>query len=221
MPTLLFDIDGTLIRTGGAGKAAMEAALRSAFDVAEIRDVVPFGGRTDPDIGRDLLRVHDLDPSPENYVRLREAYLRHLEPCLHANGGHVLPGVTELLSRLRTAGRRMGLLTGNVRAGARVKLAHFGLWDHFAFGGFGDDLHDRDEVARAALAAARAIHGEPATRDVWVIGDTPLDVKCARAIGARVVAVTTGWNSKADLAGADIVLDDLADDRNLPADWFR
>ncbi len=221
MPTLFFDIDGTLIRTGGAGKAAMEAALRTAFGVADIRDTIPYGGRTDPDIGRDLLRVHDLDPTPANAERLRDAYLRHLGPCLTAIRGHVLPGIAELLAKLRAANRRVGLLTGNLEAGARVKLDHFGLWNHFSFGGFGDDCHDRDDVARAALAAARAVHGE-ALNDLWVIGDTPLDVKCARAIGARCVAVATGWNSAAELAaaGADLALEDLSDFRRLPAEWF-
>lgn len=222
MPTIFFDIDGTLIRTGGAGKAAMEAALRSAFGVEEILDTVPYGGRTDPDIGRDLLRVHDLDPTPTNYERLRDAYLRHLAPSLNAYPGRVLPGIEELLARLRAANRRVGLLTGNIRAGARVKLDHFGLWDRFSFGGFGDGCHDRDDVARTALAAARAAHGE-ALDDLWVIGDTPMDVKCARAIGAKCLAVATGWNSPAELAaaGADLVLADLADSRSLPTDWFE
>jgi phosphoglycolate phosphatase len=221
MATLFFDIDGTLIRTGGAGKAAMEAALRTAFDIAEIRDTIPYGGRTDPDIGRDLLRVHDLEPTTANYDRLREAYLSHLEPCLRTVCGHVLPGIVELLAELRSANRRVGLLTGNIEAGARVKLEHFGLWESFSFGGFGDGRHDRDDVARAALAAARARHGER-LHDLWVIGDTPLDVKCARAIGAKCVAVATGWNSTAELAaaGADLALDDLSDFRKLPAEWF-
>jgi phosphoglycolate phosphatase-like HAD superfamily hydrolase len=222
MPTLLFDIDGTLVRTGGAGKAAMEAALRSAFGVTTIRDVVPFGGRTDPDIGRDLLRVHDLEPSAENYVKLRDAYLTHLRPSLHANGGHVLPGVAELLKRLHGK-RRMGLLTGNLRAGAMHKLAHFGLWDYFRFGGFGDVHHDRDDVARAAVAALKEHHPDYRTADVWVIGDTPLDVKCARAIGAKVVAVATGWNTLDELAatGPDLALADLSDFCKLPPSWFE
>lgn len=223
MPTLLFDIDGTLVRSGGAGKAAMEAALVTAFGIVEIRDVVPYGGRTDPAIGYDLLHVHGLDPTPANYTRLRDAYLHHLPPCLAANGGHVLPGVRELLARLQSARRRIGLLTGNSREGACRKLDHFGLWDDFPFGGFGDDHHDRDDVARSALAAARAAHPAAEIREVWVIGDTPLDVKCARAIGAKSVAVATGWTSAAELAaaGADLVLADLSDCGKLPSDWFE
>ncbi len=221
MLTLLFDIDGTLIRTGGAGKHAMEAALRTAFGVTEIRDEVPFSGRTDPAIGRDLLAVHGLDPTPENYDKLREAYLSHLGPSLLANGGEVLPGVVDLLKRLHGK-RRMGLLTGNVRAGAMHKLSHFGLWDYFAFGGFGDIHHDRDDVARSALSALKDHSSDYRPADVWVIGDTPLDVKCARAIGAKVVAVATGWHSLDELHASepDLTLADLSDFQKLPASWF-
>ena len=222
MPTLLFDIDGTLIRTGAAGKAAMEAALRTAFGLTTIRDEVPYSGRTDPAIGRDLLRVHDLEPTDANYAKLSEAYLQHLSPSLHANGGNVLPGVTDLLKQLHGK-RRMGLLTGNVREGARQKLAYFGLWDYFRFGGFGDVHHDRDDVARAALASLNEHATDFKREDVWVIGDTPLDVKCARAIGAKAVAVATGWHSLDELAAtdADLVLADLSDFRKLPAYWFE
>jgi phosphoglycolate phosphatase-like HAD superfamily hydrolase len=223
MPIILFDIDGTLVRTGGAGKAAMEAALAAAFGVAELRDEVPYSGRTDVAIGRDLLRVHGIEPTPENQLRLREAYLTHLPGSLTSRGGTVCPGVPELIAAV--AGRPgvvLGLLTGNVRRGAMHKLAHFGLWDHFACGGFGDDHTDRDDVARAALAAVREHLGrdvDPA--DVWVIGDTPLDVSCARAIGANAVAVATGWHPIEELAGhnPDLLFDDLSDHARLLAAW--
>ncbi len=108
----------------------------------------------------------------------------------------------------------MGLLTGNVRAGAKAKLGHFGLFDNFAFGGFGDHHFDRDDVAREALAEVRRHVGDHVqSEQVWVIGDTPLDVRCARAIGASVAAVATGIHTLADLAdtGADLVLPNLAD----------
>src|SRR3954468_11477528 len=126
MPIILFDIDGTLVRTGGAGKVAMETALVAAFGVTELRDDVPYSGRTDVAIGRDLLRVHGIDPTPENQQKLREAYLAHLPGSLKSKGGTVCPGVPELLAAV--AGRPgvvLGLLTGNVRRGAMHKLGHF------------------------------------------------------------------------------------------------
>ncbi len=223
MPIILFDIDGTLVRTGGAGKAAMEGALVAAFGVAELRDGVPYSGRTDVAIGRDLLRVHGIDPTPANQQALRDAYLAHLPGSLQAKGGTVCPGVPELLAALAgKPGVMLGLLTGNVRTGARTKLAHFGLWNFFTCGGFGDDHFDRDDVARSALASARETLGSDVNpADVWVIGDTPLDVSCARAIGANAVAVATGWHPMEELAGhkPDLIFADLSDHSRLLAVW--
>ena len=223
MPVLLFDIDGTLVRTGGAGKAAMESALRTAFGVSEIRDTVPYSGRTDRAITRDLLRVHDIDPSPANQLRLGEAYLAHLPVCLKQHSGVVCPGVNELLAELhRREGVVLGLLTGNVRAGASQKLAHFGLWDFFACGGFGDEHFERDDVARMAVAEVCNHLGRDVDPcDVWVIGDTPLDVKCARAVGARVVAVATGWHPIEELRShnPDLTLADLSNLAELLGVW--
>ncbi|MGL6095014.1 MAG: HAD family hydrolase, partial [Fimbriiglobus sp.] len=219
MPILLFDIDGTLVRTGGAGKAAMETALAAEFGLTEIDDSVPYSGRTDRAIGRDLLAVHGIEPTAENQQRLHEAYLGRLPGNLRTIPGVVCPGIEPLLAKLRPrADVVLGLLTGNARRGAAAKLAHFGMWDAFAVGGFGDDHSDRDDVARAAVAAVAGYVGRAVDpTDVWVIGDTPLDVKCARAIGAKAVAVATGWNPIAELheTGADFVLPDLSDPRLL------
>src|SRR5262245_5653552 len=122
MAIVLFDIDGTLVRTSGAGKAAMEAGLVAAFGVARLRDEVPYSGRTDTAIGRDLLQVHCIDPSPENQLKLREAYLAHLPDSLKQRGGTVCPGVTELLNTVAgKPGVVLGLLTGNVQRGAQHK----------------------------------------------------------------------------------------------------
>ncbi|MBY0512715.1 MAG: haloacid dehalogenase-like hydrolase [Gemmataceae bacterium] len=220
---LLWDIDGTLVRSGGAGKAAMEAALRSAFGVPEVRDGVPYSGRTDGAIARDLLAVHDLDPSPANVQKLQAAYLDRLPDALANRPGEVCPGIAGLLPVLaERPDVVLGLLTGNVRAGARVKLGHFGLWDYFSCGGFGDGHHDRDDVARSAVADVRRHLGrdiDPA--DIWVIGDTPLDVQCARAVGAKAVAVATGWHPGDELTacGPDLFLDDLSDHAPLFAAW--
>ena len=223
MPIILFDIDGTLIRTGGAGKLAMESALATAFGVTEIRDEVSYSGRTDTAITRDLLRVHGIDPTPQNQQALRDAYLARLPAGLTAKGGNVCPGVVELLAALMGKPNTvLGLLTGNVRAGAQIKLGHFGLWGFFTCGGFGDSHFDRDDVARAAMDSARAHLGRDISpTDVWVIGDTPLDVSCARAIGANSVAVATGWHLAAELAACapDLFFDDLSDHSRLLAAW--
>jgi phosphoglycolate phosphatase len=223
MPILLFDIDGTLVRTGGAGKAAMESGLRAEFGIAEIRDVVPYSGRTDRAIARDLLRVHGIDPTPANQVRLQNAYLSRLPESLRTHGGKVCPGIPELLAHLRPRpGVVLGLLTGNIRTGAQHKLGHFGLWDYFACGGFGDDHFERDDVARTAVAEVRAHLGRDFDAgDVWVIGDTPLDVQCARAVGAKVVAVATGWHPAEELAGhdPDYLFADLSDHDELLRVW--
>lgn len=213
MTVLLFDIDGTLVRTNGAGKAAMEGALRDAFGVENILDVVPYSGRTDPAIGHDLLRVHGLPVTPENLQRLTSEYLQRLPAALDRFGGIVLPGVRELIGELQRRDEvRLGLLTGNVIAGATIKLSFFNLWSSFAFGGFGDGRVHRDDVAREALMQAKQ-HG-PVTLDrCWVIGDSPHDVSCTRAIGAKVLAVATGWHSLDELAkcNPDHATPDLSD----------
>ncbi|HEY8505762.1 MAG TPA: HAD family hydrolase [Gemmataceae bacterium] len=223
MRVIFFDIDGTLIRSGGAGKAAMEAALRDAFGVREVRGDIPFSGRTDRAIGRDLLAAHGIEPTPENRARLEAAYLEHLPGSLARVAGCVLPGVAALMAELAARERMaLGLLTGNVRRGARAKLSHYGLWDYFPFGGFGDRHFERDDVAREALSeAARHLGRPPDPSDVWVVGDTPLDVRCARAIGAKAVAVATGWHSPEELAAArpDWLLADFSDPAELLAAW--
>ena len=212
MVVLLFDIDGTLIQTGGAGGAALMTAFSDLFDVAEPKEV-PFSGRTDRGIVRSLFRAHGIDDTDLNWHRLKDEYLRRLTIYLPQREGLVLPGIERLLDHLSARqGVAVGLLTGNVRDGARMKLEHFRLFHHFAFGGYGDHHVDRDDVAREALAACRAhlCHEVLADR-VWVIGDTPFDVRCARAIGARVAAVATGWHSRDRLAATapDLLLDDF------------
>lgn len=223
MLTLLFDIDGTLIRTHGAGKAAMETALRRAFGVSHINDTVPYSGRTDRAIGRDLLTVHGLEATAENVSRLTETYLAELPHQLAQLGGEVCHGVNAVIEAThRRPDVLLGLLTGNVRRGAATKLSHFGLWDYFPVGGFGDDHFDRDDVARTALRSAERHLDRPLDPNrVWVIGDTPLDISCARAIGAKAVAVATGWHSHDELLAhnADLLLHDLGDVAGLLTTW--
>jgi len=158
MYVCLFDIDGTLISSGGAGKVALEAALADEFGITGLIEKLELSGRTDRAIIRDLFRMHVIDETPDNLRRLTAAYLRRLHECLERNNGRVLPGVKDLLVQLCTRKDVLvGLLTGNVRAGARVKLGHFGLFDHFAVGGYGDYHFDRDDVAREALTEVKRI----------------------------------------------------------------
>ncbi|WP_162660494.1 HAD family hydrolase [Tuwongella immobilis] len=224
MSILLFDIDGTLIRTSGAGKSAMEAALAGVFAVTELRDEVSYSGRTDPAIGLDLLRVHGIDPTDAHNDLLHSAYLQHLPTSLERFGGTVLPGIREVMGLLHGhPDVRLGLLTGNSYHGAQAKLMHFGLWHYFRFGGFGDGRHDRDDVARDALAAAQQyLNGPVDPETVYVIGDTPLDIRCARAIGAKAVAVATGWHPRSELAEhqPDWLFDDFSQASELVALWL-
>jgi phosphoglycolate phosphatase-like HAD superfamily hydrolase len=210
----LFDIDGTLLNSGGAGKIAIETALTEDFGVT-IRTHVPFSGRTDRAIARDLMHFHDIAVTPENAQRLVRGYLQRLPAALAAHNGRVLPGIVSLLSALDERDDvAVGLLTGNIREGARVKLGHYSLYEHFTFGGFGDHHFERDDVARDALAEIHQRYGTAVLPErVWVIGDTPLDVQCARAIGARAVAVATGLHTVDQLRATepDLLVADLAD----------
>jgi phosphoglycolate phosphatase-like HAD superfamily hydrolase len=222
MLVCLFDIDGTLLSSGGAGKAALEKALVDDLGIP-LSVHVPYSGRTDRAIIRDLLHRHGVQETPQLVQKLLDGYLRRLPDCLCKHNGCVLPGIPELLQRLgRCEDVAVGLLTGNVRAGAKAKLGHFGLFEHFRFGGFGDLHFDRNDVAREALAAIHA-HGHTAVTpdNIWVIGDTPLDVECARAIGARVAAVATGYHTIEHLVETkpDVLLPNLADPTPLLRRW--
>jgi phosphoglycolate phosphatase-like HAD superfamily hydrolase len=213
MHIVLFDIDGTLISSGGAGKAALEKALAEEFGITHLIEKLQLSGRTDRAIIGDLFRLHALDDTAANRQRLTAAYLRNLPESLAKRGGRVLPGIAALLELLSVRDDvALGLLTGNVRAGAKVKLGHFNLYDYFAFGGFGDHHLDRDDVAREALAEVeQRFNGRHAPERIWVVGDTPLDIRCARAIGARAVAVATGWHTEEELTAhePDLFLADL------------
>jgi len=218
MNVCLFDIDGTLLSSGGAGKAAIETALAEEFRV-EVKVRVPYSGRTDRAIVRDLFQHHGLEDNSANLQKLLDGYLRRLPGCLSRHQGTVLPGIASLLEHLAKEEHvSLGLLTGNVRAGAQAKLAHYGLDHYFAFGGFGDYHFDRDDVAREAYDAVHRHHNGSVMRErIWVIGDTPLDIRCARIIGARVAAVATGWHSLAELEAdePDLLFTDFADPARL------
>jgi phosphoglycolate phosphatase-like HAD superfamily hydrolase len=217
---VLFDVDGTLIHSGGAGVRGMNAAFHRLYGVTGALDGVTLAGRTDRAIVGDVLRAIGVEPTPAEVARVRTAYVDDLRVEIKrpvAPPGAVLPGVETLLDTIGTLAHvQVGLLTGNFEPGAAVKLEHFDLWRRFAFGAFGDDHVDRRALVPDALArAARAGVATASPGRVVIVGDTPLDVDCARAHGARAVAVTTGSYDRAMLmaAGADLVVDTFADAR--------
>jgi phosphoglycolate phosphatase len=219
MHVCLFDIDGTLLNTGGAGQAAMERALAAEFQAERPLHGILTAGRTDRAIVADLFAHFGVEPTEARWARLLAAYLRHLPDHLRNRSGLVLPGIVPLLEELhRRDDVLLGLLTGNFREGARLKLEHFQIHGYFAFGGFGDEHHHRDDVASLALLEAERFHGGTLLRErVWVIGDTPADVQCARAIGANAVAVATGIYPRAELEATspDHLFDDFSDPAGL------
>ena len=210
---LLFDIDGTLVDTGGKGMAALRKTAVEVF--GGHGPPLDLAGSTDLGILEDLYVHFKVDATDEQTHRFFEAYHRHLEAGLESNPseGRVLDGVIELLERLaRTENARLGLLTGNTSLGAEIKLRHYGLSHHFTFGAYGSDRADRNLLGRIALERAFAMTGHAFHADrTLVIGDTPKDIACAHAIGAKCLAVATGKFSAVQLegAGADWVLGSL------------
>ncbi|MEI6070939.1 MAG: HAD family hydrolase [Verrucomicrobiae bacterium] len=211
----LFDIDGTLITTGGAGEAALIHAMKIRFGVAEDFGGMVLAGSTDAVIARDLLEKHGLAATAGNIAALLDCYLQHLAACMPSHSGRVLPGMIPVLDALRARPDAvLALLTGNLARGAEIKLRHYGVWDYFEFGAFADDHHDRNELGKFAGARAVEKHGVPFPPDrIFVIGDTPKDIGCGRAIGAKTVAIATGIHSRQELAShaPDFLFDDFSD----------
>jgi phosphoglycolate phosphatase-like HAD superfamily hydrolase len=192
---VLFDIDGTLINSGGAGEKAFGQVFSSLFQVANGTERLQFAGRTDRAIVREFFLWNKIEPNGHNFSRFFDAYVFWLDHMLGQLPGRVLPGVPELLAELESLSPvpMIGLLTGNVRLGAQIKLSHYRLWHRFEIGGFGDDSEDRCEIASIAMQRGEKILGRKLHGDeVLVIGDTPLDIACARSINARILAVATG-----------------------------
>jgi phosphoglycolate phosphatase-like HAD superfamily hydrolase len=219
MRVVLFDIDGTLLRSGGVGRIAMERALTEVFGSPGSNDY-HYDGKTDRQIVRDLMRLDGLsdDEIDAQMERLIAAYLSELRAEL-ASGKrtvHVFEGVRELLDELETRDDVvLGLLTGNVEGGARAKLGAAGIdVDRFKINAFGSDHELRPELPGVAQKRAREILGLDIAGDrVIVIGDTPADIRCGEGIGARAIGVATGRYSVEDLAshGAYAVFETLAD----------
>jgi len=214
---LLFDIDGTLLLSGGAGKRALNRTFEETFGVAGAFNGIPVAGRTDLLILGDVLKRCGVVADAEARARFLTRYCEHFErEILHPGPRKgLMPGVRQLLDRLaQTPGVACALVTGNIARAARIKLEHFGLHRYFACGAYGDDAPRRDDLVPIAVdRARRAGIDVDSPQQAVVIGDTPLDVQCAAAAGARAVCVATGPFTQEALrrAGADAVLPDLAD----------
>jgi phosphoglycolate phosphatase len=192
---VLFDIDGTLLHTGGVGVKAFARAFASEFGIADGTERLKFSGRTDVSLVREFFNHNGIEPSKQNFDRFFAAYLHWLQFLIPDCKGGACTGVLEFYDALRALPEppATGLLTGNIKNGARIKLGRFGLWEKFAFGGFADDHEERDHIAAVALQRGSEHLGRPLRgEEVVVIGDTPLDIRCGRAIGAKVLAVATG-----------------------------
>jgi phosphoglycolate phosphatase len=211
---VLFDIDGTLITTGGAGGRAWSAAFQKLFGVPG--DITRFSevGMTDPDVARQTFEgTLGREPNEDELARLIMGYVMALPEQIAASTGYrVLPGVVDLLSDLAASGVLLGLVTGNIEGAAHIKIMRGDLNRYFAFGGYGSDAADRGELTQAAIDRAAMLHGHALPpQGVFVVGDTPRDVDAARYVGAVSVAVATGEYTVDQLraTGADHVLASL------------
>jgi phosphoglycolate phosphatase-like HAD superfamily hydrolase len=218
MKLILFDIDGTLIDSGGAGTRAMDTAFEELFSVRSAFKEIRMDGKTDPQIINEGLRLHGVAGPNGAVPEFYSIYLRHLRNNIYG-GGHIKKGVREALDALCSRDNYvMGLLTGNIEEGARIKLERFGLDSYFSLGVFGSDDEDRNRLLPLAIDK---LYGKTMQRvaysDCVVIGDTPRDIECSKPYGALAIAVATGSYPSSVLAeaGADVVLDDLSDTDSL------
>ena len=200
---ILWDIDGTLIVSQGAGGRAMERAFTKRFGFVGDLSKIDWAGRTDSWLTNEVLRANGIEPTAENCRLYLESYLEVLPSELREGPqGHVLPGVLELLETLRRRPEvEQGLLTGNLRRGAEFKLTHYKVWHYFEFGAFADDSPHRNDLGPHALRRARERHAHDFTpQNTFIIGDTPHDIECGKVISARTIAVATGRHTVAELA---------------------
>ena len=222
MRAVLFDVDGTLISSGGAGAASWRMAFDDLYGVPADIGRYTDAGMTEPEVASITFRnVLGRDPSEDELARLMSTRMRHLRQTVaESKTFRVLPGVRATLDRLEAAGYLLGVTTGGMEEAARIKLARANLDHYFSFGGFGSDSGDRIELTRRALERASVLLGEPLDpRQVLVVGDTPHDVEAAHGAGAVAVGVATGRFDAEALrdAGADYVLGSLEEELPLSA----
>jgi phosphoglycolate phosphatase-like HAD superfamily hydrolase len=220
-PLVLFDIDGTILRCNGAGKTAVIKALQEEWGSIPDVDEVPFAGMTDKGILIQILSKMNIprDEMTPIIDKILTRYLTYLPDALAVpKRVEVLPGVAEFLAHLSSARMPYGLLTGNIRQGAMMKLHAGGLEHYFSVGAFGDDAINRNLLPPIAIQRAAEHYGTNfSPENVWIIGDTPRDIECGKVNHCKTIAVTTGGYSEAELKAhqPDIVVTDLADWRSL------
>jgi phosphoglycolate phosphatase-like HAD superfamily hydrolase len=192
---VLFDIDGTLVHTGHAGTQAFKKTFATEFNLHHGAEKIKFAGRTDVSLVREFFKIHGLPETPEHFSQFFERYVFWLDHILAATEGKVCRGVREFIRDLQALPNPpvLGLLTGNIRLGAELKLRRYGLWEIFQFGGFADDNEDRDQIAAAVFERGKRVLGKNLrAEEIVVIGDTQFDIRCGKFIGAKVLAVATG-----------------------------
>jgi phosphoglycolate phosphatase-like HAD superfamily hydrolase len=192
---VLFDIDGTLVHSGRAGVQAFAKTFATGFNAPDGVEKIRFAGRTDINLVREFFGFHGIPATPENFERFFDHYVFWLDHIIAQSHGGPCEGAREFLDGLRALPRPplLGLLTGNIRLGAEIKLRRFDLWDVFETGAFADDSEDRNRIAAVARERGRRVLGGTLSGgEIVVVGDTPLDIRCARAIGAKMLAVATG-----------------------------
>jgi phosphoglycolate phosphatase len=218
---LLWDIDGTLVNTGGAGVLSLRKMVQREFGAADDLRDIEIAGKTDRAIIRDILRKYKMPSSEENIARFSQIYVDGLSKELPRCHGRVLPGIADLLRWAQSQQHIvLALLTGNFKRGAELKLEHYDLWHFFEFGAFADDHHDRNELGAFAHRRGREEHGHAFDAgSIDVIGDTGHDIACGKALGARTVAVATGGWSRERLreCAPDFLFDDFAEVENVIA----
>ena len=218
MKLILFDIDGTLLTTDGAGRAALREAGADVFAIEEDLKGVAISGNTDVAIVHEILNKHGIPDSEVNVNRYLGAYLAHLKQRLIHQPGGILPGVASLLEACAQEDCIVGLLTGNLRRGAQMKLGTHQLWDRFRIGAFADDNRDRNLLGPIARKRAEK-EIRAAFDELFVIGDTPRDIACGKVANAKVLAVATGRFSRESLAAhkPDYLFDDLRETKAVLA----
>jgi phosphoglycolate phosphatase-like HAD superfamily hydrolase len=210
---ILFDIDGTLITSGGAGVRALNRAFQNIFGPENAFENVTMAGKTDKQIMKEGIELHGFSHDNGKLQEMVRMYLEFLQEEIENPWRKIKPGIKEALDSLRRSGAVTGLLTGNLREGAKIKLGPFGLFEYFLDGAFGSDDEDRDRLLPIAIDKFLKKGHEFSPGDCVVVGDTPRDVKCAKVHGALSIAVATGPYSREQLhgTGADLVLDSFKD----------